>query len=150
LQELIVESLDQEGRGVARRDGKAVFIEGALPGEIVTCNPYRRKPTYEIATLVTVVKPSAARVTPRCPYFGLCGGCALQHLDVRAQVATKQRVLEDSLWHIGRLRPGSILPPCTARPGATGTAPALLCATCRRRAAHWSGFTSGAAATSRT
>jgi len=110
LQELIVESLDQEGRGVARRDGKAVFIEGALPGEIVTCNPYRRKPTYEIATLVTVVKPSAARVTPRCPYFGLCGGCALQHLDVRAQVATKQRVLEDSLWHIGRLRPGSILP----------------------------------------
>jgi 23S rRNA (uracil1939-C5)-methyltransferase len=110
LQELIVESLDQEGRGVARRDGKAVFIEGALPGEVVTCNPYRRKPTYEIATLVTVVKPSAARVTPRCPYFGLCGGCALQHLDVRAQVATKQRVLEDSLWHIGRLRPGSILP----------------------------------------
>ena len=110
MQELIVESLDQEGRGVARRDGKAVFIEGALPGEVVTCNPYRRKPTYEIATLVTVVKPSAARVTPRCPYFGLCGGCALQHLDVRAQVATKQRVLEDSLWHIGRLRPGSILP----------------------------------------
>jgi 23S rRNA (uracil1939-C5)-methyltransferase len=95
---------------VARRDGKAVFIEGALPGEVVTCNPYRRKPTYEIATLGAVVRPSAARVIPRCPYFGRCGGCALQHLDVRAQVAAKQRVLENSLWHIGRLRPESMLP----------------------------------------
>jgi 23S rRNA (uracil1939-C5)-methyltransferase len=110
LQELTVESLDQEGRGVARRDGKAVFIEGALPGEVVTCNPYRRKPTYEIATVAAVVKPSPARVVPRCPYFGQCGGCALQHFDARAQVAAKQRVLEDSLWHIGRLRPESILP----------------------------------------
>jgi len=111
LQELIVESLDQEGRGVAHRDGKAIFIEGALPGEVVTCNPYRRKPSYEIATLGAVLKPSASRVVPRCRYFGRCGGCALQHLDVRAQVAAKQRVLEDSLWHLGRLRPGSVLPP---------------------------------------
>ena len=111
LQELIVESLDQEGRGVAHRDGKAIFIEGALPGEVVTCNPYRRKPSYEIATLGTVLKSSASRVVPRCRYFGRCGGCALQHLDVRAQVAAKQRVLEDSLWHLGRLRPGSVLPP---------------------------------------
>jgi 23S rRNA (uracil1939-C5)-methyltransferase len=110
LQELIVESLDQEGRGVARRDGKAVFIEGALPGEVVTCNPYRRKPAYEIATLDAVVKASAARVVPRCPYFGRCGGCALQHVDVRAQVAAKQRVLEDSLSRIGKVRPESMLP----------------------------------------
>ena len=110
MSSLIVESLDQEGRGVARRDGKAVFIEGALPGETVTYSPYRKKSTYEIATLGKVLKQSAQRVAPRCRYFGLCGGCSLQHLDARAQVAIKQRVLEDSLWHIGRVRPEQILP----------------------------------------
>ncbi len=111
MQKLVVESLDQEGRGVARRDGKTVFIEGALPGEVVTCNPYRKKPTFEIATLAAVLEPSAARTTPRCPYFGRCGGCAMQHIDARSQVAAKQRVLEDCFWHIGRLHPEQILPP---------------------------------------
>jgi 23S rRNA (uracil1939-C5)-methyltransferase len=110
MEVLTVESLDQEGRGVARRDGKTIFIEGALPGEHVTCSPYRKKPSYEVATLLKVVKPVAQRVTPRCRYFGLCGGCSLQHLDARAQVAVKQRVLEDSLWHISRVRPEQILP----------------------------------------
>jgi len=109
MEVLTVESLDQEGRGIARRDGKTIFIEGALPGERVTCSPYRKKPAYEVATLVKVVKPASQRVTPRCRYFGLCGGCSLQHLDDRAQVAVKQRVLEDSLWHIGRVRPEQIL-----------------------------------------
>ncbi len=107
---LLIESLDQEGRGVARRDGKAVFIEGALPGETVTYSVFRKKPSYELATLGSVVKESASRVAPRCPHFGLCGGCSLQHFDARAQVAVKQRVLEDSLWHIGRVRPEQILP----------------------------------------
>jgi 23S rRNA (uracil1939-C5)-methyltransferase len=107
---LQVESLDQEGRGVARRDGKAVFIEGALPGETVTCSVYQKKPTYEIATLTRVIEESASRVAPRCPHFGNCGGCSLQHFDARAQVAVKQRVLEDSLWHIGRVRPEQVLP----------------------------------------
>ena len=110
IESLLIESLDQEGRGVARRDGKAVFIEGALPGEVVTCSTYRKKPSYEVATLGEVLKPSAQRVVPRCRYFGLCGGCSLQHMDARAQVAVKQRVLEDSLWHIGRVRPEQILP----------------------------------------
>jgi 23S rRNA (uracil1939-C5)-methyltransferase len=110
LETLTVESLDQEGRGVARRDGKAIFIEGALPGETVTCTVTHRKPSYEVATLVSVVAGSASRVTARCPNFGVCGGCSLQHLDARAQVAIKQRVLEDSLWHIGRLRPETMLP----------------------------------------
>ena len=110
METLKVESLDQEGRGVARRDGKAVFIEGALPGEVVTCSVFRKKPTFEIATLGKVVEESAARVAPRCRHFGVCGGCSLQHFEARAQVAVKQRVLEDSLWHIGRVRPERILP----------------------------------------
>jgi 23S rRNA (uracil1939-C5)-methyltransferase len=107
---LLIESLDQEGRGVARRDGKAIFVEGALPGETVTASVYRKKPSYEVATLGKVLQPSALRVEPQCPHFGNCGGCSLQHLDVRAQVAVKQRVLEDSLWHIGRVRPEQMLP----------------------------------------
>jgi 23S rRNA (uracil1939-C5)-methyltransferase len=110
LETLTVESLDQEGRGVARRDGKAIFIEGALPGETVACTVIRRKPSYEVATLDSVLAGSASRVAPRCPHFGVCGGCSLQHLDARAQVAIKQRVLEDSLWHIGRVRPEMMLP----------------------------------------
>ena len=111
MQTLFIESLDQEGRGVARRDGKTIFIEGALPGETVTASVYRKKPSYEVATLGEVLQPSAMRVAPRCPHFGNCGGCSMQHLDVRAQVAVKQRVLEDSLWHIGRVRPEQMLPP---------------------------------------
>src|SRR5689334_7973866 len=110
METLKVESLDQEGRGVARRDGKAIFIEGALPGELVTYSVFRKKPTYEIATLGKVIEESAARVAPRCRHFGLCGGCGLQHFEARAQLAVKQRVLEDSLWHIGRVRPERILP----------------------------------------
>jgi len=110
MSSLTVESLDQEGRGVAHRDGKAIFIEGALPGETVRYSVVRRKPSYEVATAVDVLRSSSSRVAPRCPYFGRCGGCSLQHLEPRAQVAVKQRVLEDDLWHIGRVRPDVVLP----------------------------------------
>ena len=104
-------SLDQEGRGIARIDGKAVFVEGALPGEVVAITTLKRKPTYEIARADSIAKPNAARVQPQCPHFGVCGGCSLQHFDAAAQVAAKQRALEDALWHIGRVRPGQMLPP---------------------------------------
>ncbi len=107
---LLIESLDQEGRGVARMDGKAIFVDGALPGEVVEATSYRKLPSYELATLSQLIKPSAMRVSPRCTYFGVCGGCSLQHLDARAQVAAKQRVLEDNLWHIGKIRAEEILP----------------------------------------
>ena len=106
-----IASLDQEGRGIARVDGKAVFVEGGLPGEVVTIATLKRKPTYELARVETIVKASPARVEPRCPHFGVCGGCTLQHLDAAAQVAAKQRTLEDALWHIGRVRAALLLPP---------------------------------------
>lgn len=112
----IIESLDHEGRGIARQDGKAIFVDGALPGETVEYASFRRKPSYELAHLVEVRKPSPARVTPRCPHFGVCGGCAMQHMEPSAQVAAKQRVLEDSLWHIGRVRPETVLPPIQGEP----------------------------------
>jgi 23S rRNA (uracil1939-C5)-methyltransferase len=104
-----IESLDREGRGVAHRDGKAVFVEGALAGETVEYSSLRSKPAWELARVDAVLEASAERVAPRCRYFGTCGGCAMQHLELRAQVAAKQRVLEDALWHIGRVRPETML-----------------------------------------
>ena len=111
MYQLFIESLDHEGRGVAHHEGKAIFVDGALPGEMVEASPYRKKPSFELAALGKVLKPSAMRADPQCAYFGVCGGCSLQHFDARAQVAAKQRVLEDNLWHIGRVVPGQILPP---------------------------------------
>ena len=103
-----IESLDHEGRGVTHVAGKAVFIEGALPGEEVEYAVARQRPSYELGELVRVITPSALRVTPRCPYFGTCGGCSMQHLDPTAQAAVKQRVLEDALWHVGKVRAETI------------------------------------------
>jgi 23S rRNA (uracil1939-C5)-methyltransferase len=106
-----IESLDQEGRGVAHdAEGKVIFIEGALPGEVVTYNPYRKKSNFELAQVGQVLKSSYARVTPQCRHFGICGGCSLQHMDARAQVAAKQRILEDNLKHIGKVESELILP----------------------------------------
>ncbi len=110
-----VDSLDLEGRGVGRREGKVVFVAGALPGERVAARALRSKPSYETAVVSRVLRTSAQRVQPRCPHFGIhagaCGGCSMQHLDARAQLAIKQRALEDTLWHIGRLRPEMMLRP---------------------------------------
>ncbi|SCX62709.1 23S rRNA (uracil(1939)-C(5))-methyltransferase RlmD [Nitrosospira sp. Nsp1] len=105
-----IESLDQEGRGVAHSEGKVIFIEGALPGEVVTYNSYRKKQSFEMAQAGQILKQAFGRVTPRCSYFAICGGCSLQHMDARAQVATKQRVLEDNLKHIGKVEAELILP----------------------------------------
>ncbi|MGE5088491.1 MAG: 23S rRNA (uracil(1939)-C(5))-methyltransferase RlmD [Candidatus Levyibacteriota bacterium] len=108
--ELTIESLDQEGRGVAHAQGKVVFVEGALPGEAVSAEVVRRKPSFELARTLAVHACNAGRVTPRCPHFGVCGGCTLQHADPSLQVAAKQRALEDALWRIGRVRPDTLLP----------------------------------------
>ena len=106
-----IESLDQEGRGVAHVEGKTIFIDGALPNERVTYQSQRIKPSYEVANVVAVLRQSNQRVVPKCPHFGLCGGCKLQHMDANAQVAAKQRLLENDLWHIGKVKPDNMLPP---------------------------------------
>ena len=111
-----VESLDQEGRGVAHDQGKVIFIEGALPGERVTYSSYRKKASFEIAQLAQVLVPSPSRVQPRCPHFGVCGGCTLQHLEPGAQVAAKQRVLEEQLQRIGKVAPEQMLSPVHGPP----------------------------------
>jgi 23S rRNA (uracil1939-C5)-methyltransferase len=112
-----IDSLDMEARGVGRtvtetgEPGKVIFVEGALPGERVTYSSYRRKPSFEQAQVVEVLRESVIRTTPRCRFFGTCGGCSMQHLDVRAQIAVKQRVLEDNLQHLAKLRAETVFRP---------------------------------------
>jgi 23S rRNA (uracil1939-C5)-methyltransferase len=111
---LAVESLDLEAQGVARNaEGKVVFVEGALPGEEVQVRVTRRKNNWEQATLTALRRESSQRVRPACVHFGLhagaCGGCKMQHLHPAAQVAVKQRVLEDNLWHLAKVRPELML-----------------------------------------
>ncbi len=111
---LTVESLDIEAQGIAHRaDGKVVFIEGALPYEVVTANVYRKKPSFEKAMVLQIHRESSQRVVPGCPHFGMhtgaCGGCKMQHLHIGAQVAVKQRVLEDNLLHIGKVKPDNLM-----------------------------------------
>ncbi len=108
---VLIESLDQEGRGVAHLDGKTIFIDGALPTEKVTYQITRNKSTYAFANVAQILKQSNLRVTPKCPHYGLCGGCKLQHLDFYGQVAAKQRLLENDLKHIGKVTPQNMLTP---------------------------------------
>jgi 23S rRNA (uracil1939-C5)-methyltransferase len=113
---LEVESLDLEAQGVAHNaEGKVVFIEGALPGERVQVQVQRRKNQWEQAGMTALARESAQRVRPACPHFGLhagaCGGCKMQHLHPAAQVAVKQRTLEDNLWHLGKVEPERVLRP---------------------------------------
>jgi 23S rRNA (uracil1939-C5)-methyltransferase len=113
---LAVESLDLEGQGVARRaDGKVVFIEGALPGEVVRVNVSRRKNQWEQGVMSALGRASSQRVQPECPHFGLhagaCGGCKMQHLNAPSQIAVKQRALEDNLLHLAKVVPGTVLRP---------------------------------------
>jgi 23S rRNA (uracil1939-C5)-methyltransferase len=114
---LKVESLDLEAQGVAHNAaGKVVFIDGALPGELVSVKPpSRRKNNWEQTELLAIRRESAQRVRPGCPHFGLapgsCGGCKMQHFHPSAQVAVKQRTLEDNLWHLGKVKPERMLRP---------------------------------------
>jgi len=106
-----VENLTHEGLGVARREGKAVFVEGGLPGEEVECVYTARRNRRDEARTIRVLQAAPDRVEPRCAHFGLCGGCVLQHLDPDSQRSIKQRWLLDSLRHIGGLEPRQVLEP---------------------------------------
>lgn len=112
-----IESLDIEGRGIGHllnedgTQGKVIFVEGGLPGERVSFQSFRKKPKWEAATLTELHRESALRVTPKCQYFGICGGCSMQHVEPAAQVAMKQRVLEDNLKHLAKVKPATMLRP---------------------------------------
>src|SRR5258708_18067963 len=106
-----------EGRGVGRgvnesgEPGKVMVVEGALPGERVTYSSYRRKPSFELATVVEVLRESVIRTKPQCQFFGTCGGCSMQHLYILAQIALKQRALGDNLAHPSKLPADTVFRP---------------------------------------
>ena len=117
-----VEALDLDAQGIARltpdensieegQSGKVVFIQGALPTELVTYTITSEKARFSKAKVREILKPAVFRAQPRCAAFGVCGGCTMQHLDIRAQIAMKQRVLEDDLRHIAKVQPEEILRP---------------------------------------
>lgn len=109
--EALIESIDHEGIGVAHVDGKVTFIDGGVTGERVAFARRRSRGNFDLGSVTTVLRESPQRTVPRCPYFGTCGGCAMQHVDAAAQLAAKQRVLEDNLARLGKVRPGQVLPP---------------------------------------
>jgi 23S rRNA (uracil1939-C5)-methyltransferase len=109
--EVLIESVDHEARGVARSENKVIFVQDALPRETVEIAIKRRKPSFDTAVSTAVKNPSSSRVIPRCPSFGICGGCSFQHIDMRTQLAIKQRVLEDAFARLGKVSPERILSP---------------------------------------
>ncbi|NOZ10603.1 MAG: 23S rRNA (uracil(1939)-C(5))-methyltransferase RlmD [Gammaproteobacteria bacterium] len=114
LRKAHIDSLSHEGKGVARVDGKAVFIEGALPGENVEYLTLRRRKSYDEGRVVSIENSSPQRVAhPKCEVYGVCGGCSLQHLDPKAQIEAKQQVLLDNLERIAKLTPETVLEPIT-------------------------------------
>jgi 23S rRNA (uracil1939-C5)-methyltransferase len=117
MNKIEIRAFDMDARGVGHlqnedgTQGKVIFVEGALPGETVTFSSYKKKPSWEVATLTDVVHASSQRIQPKCDFFGTCGGCSMQHLEPDAQVAMKQRILEDNLWHIGKVKAETMLRP---------------------------------------
>jgi len=119
MQEIFIDikSLDMDARGVGHLDnedgtpGKVIFVEGALPGERVSFEIRRKKKNWESGRMVRLQKASSMRVEAKCRHFEHCGGCSMQHLEPSAQVAIKQRVLEDNLWHIGKVKAENIMRP---------------------------------------
>jgi len=109
-----IESLTHDGRGLTHVEGKAVFVHGALPGERVRFRYTRLQKRYDEATVTEVLVAAPDRVAPRCPHFGVCGGCSLQHLDPVAQIGMKQEILKDVLTRIGKVAPETWLTPLAA------------------------------------
>ncbi|MBB1127098.1 23S rRNA (uracil(1939)-C(5))-methyltransferase RlmD [Thiospirillum jenense] len=112
--EVVIESLSHDGRGVTHLDGKAIFVSGALPGERVQMRYRHRARHHDEAEVVALLTTAAERVTPTCPHFAQCGGCALQHLQPSAQIVFKQQILSDTLQRIGKVTPAHWLPPLVA------------------------------------
>src|SRR5262249_32627597 len=104
LCELRIEDVAFGGKGVAREQGKAVYVPYTIEGEVVSAEIVREKKQFAEAELVEVKQSSPDRVAPECPYFGRCGGCAYQHIDYQDQLAIKWRQVREALQRIGKLK----------------------------------------------
>ncbi len=111
-----VEALSHDGRGIVRLNGKAVFLDGVLPGEEIVFNLKKRRRRWDVAELVEIKQASNDRVEPRCEVASLCGGCSLQHIDSETQINLKQQNLIESLKRIGKTEPKEVLPTLKGEP----------------------------------
>jgi len=109
-----IEAMSHDGRGIAHIDGKVTFIARALPGEEVMFRYTMKRGKFDEGDAIEVLKASPQRIEPRCPHFGVCGGCSLQHLSPEDQISAKQERLLENLKHLGKVTPGEVLPPLTA------------------------------------
>jgi len=109
--QVAIESIDLDANGIGHVDGKVHFIDGAITGETVVAEITRVKPSYSKGRTLQVLNTVSTRTTPKCPHYGVCGGCAMQHIEPNAQVAIKNRALEDLLQRIGRQTPEQMMPP---------------------------------------
>jgi len=105
-----VASLNSDAEGVVR-DGKAAFVTGALPGELVVYQRLTQHKSHDEARLIEVIEPSPSRIEPRCKHFKLCGGCALQHVDHAEQLRIKDSELREALQRVGQVEPQQWLEP---------------------------------------
>jgi len=110
LVDLRIEDVAFGGKGVAREQGKAVFVPYTIEGELVSAEIMREKKQFAEADLIEVKQLSPDRVEPECPYFGRCGGCAYQHINYEHQLAIKWRQVRDALQRIGKLKDAPIRP----------------------------------------
>lgn len=106
-----IESLSHDGRGVTHIDGKAIFVEGALPNELVKMSALKQTRQYDDAIVDEIIEPSDERVNPKCEAFGVCGGCALQHLQHEKQITYKQQSLLDNIQKMSKILPNEVLEP---------------------------------------
>ena len=111
--EVTIESLNYDGRGVSHIDEHVIFIDGALPGERVAIEYKKKRRNIYEGRVLSVLQPAEDRITPACPYFGVCGGCRLQHLSAAAQIEVKQGALRDHLQRLGKVSAEHYLPAMT-------------------------------------
>ncbi len=109
--EVVIDDLSHDGRGVAHIGEKAVFVEGALPGERVEFNYVEVNRRYDVGKVCEVLEASPDRVEARCEVFGICGGCALQHMDPERQIEAKQKIMLDNLERIGKVEADEVVAP---------------------------------------
>jgi 23S rRNA (uracil1939-C5)-methyltransferase len=109
---LKIETITGEGAGLARLNGKSVFVDGAIPGETVICSLLSEQKTWAKARLLDIAEESADRVKPVCVYYAQCGGCNMQHVDYQAQLKFKAAILRDSFLRHGVNPPDPEIVPC--------------------------------------
>lgn len=112
---LTIERLGINGEGVGYSEGYTVFVDGALPGELVEVQFYERRKSFGRARILQIFKASPDRAAPPCPLFGQCGGCQLMHLSYPKQLEAKRQRVEDALERIGKFQNVEVLP-CIASP----------------------------------